>query len=353
MRLADLDGIKNPMILRPYWLSRFFPHGKDSDSSDTVANASQLIASNGIPHRTANRFSVPIAPNMFSTARQVQQRRRQQQLVMKSAGIPQPNWWQAWWRASHEVLFPFSVTQPYRDAWGSPRPRLSRFDVPCHNINQPASIAFGKLSLRFYFLASRTIRFIRPSRELSHPGDAHGIWSFAVLFLSTEQLLFPEPLPTCRWWPVTLDSFSSRNWPLNLAYVTIKGWRNGQSWTYSSGYWVSLCRQSAPWWDIRNHHRSILPWTWPLSGSTDALNRTFVQAYSWFRTISPRDTASSPNPLLGFRLVALMFCSLNQRCQIHPAHCLPFSVLMRQMPGRSLGFFTRWTCALSEVSHRP
>jgi len=78
MRLADLDGIKNPMILRLYWLGRFFPHGKDSDSSDTVANASQLIASNGIPHRTANRFSVPIAPNMFSTARQVRQRRRQQ-----------------------------------------------------------------------------------------------------------------------------------------------------------------------------------------------------------------------------------------------------------------------------------
>jgi hypothetical protein len=75
LRLAILDGIKKPMILRPYWLGRGFPQRKDLKSSDTVANTSQLIAKTGIPHRTANRFSVPIAPNGFSTARQVRQRR--------------------------------------------------------------------------------------------------------------------------------------------------------------------------------------------------------------------------------------------------------------------------------------
>jgi len=78
-----------------------------------------------------------------------------------------------------------------------------------------------------------------------------------------------------------------------------------------------------------------------------------VRALSRFKTTNPRVTASGPYPLLGLRQVALMFRSLNQRCRIQPAHCLPFSVFMRLMPGRSLGFFARWTCALSEVSHRP
>lgn len=65
MRLAVLEGIINPMILRPYWLGRVHPPGTDLESSDTVANASQLIAKYGFPHRTANRFSVPIAPYDF------------------------------------------------------------------------------------------------------------------------------------------------------------------------------------------------------------------------------------------------------------------------------------------------
>jgi len=90
MRLAVLDGFKNPMILRPYWLGRVRSPGTDLESSDTVANTSQLIAMNGIPHRTANRFSVPVAPYEFSTARLVRQRRHNRKLVMKSAGLPQP-----------------------------------------------------------------------------------------------------------------------------------------------------------------------------------------------------------------------------------------------------------------------
>jgi len=89
MRLAILDGLK-PMILRPYWLGRVRPPGTDLKSSDTVAKTSQLIAKYGIPHRTANRFSVPIAPDEFSIARQVRQHRRHRKLVMKSAGLPQP-----------------------------------------------------------------------------------------------------------------------------------------------------------------------------------------------------------------------------------------------------------------------
>jgi len=78
------------MILRPYWLGRVHPPGTDLESPETVANTSQLIANYGIPHRTANRFSMPIAPDEFSTARQVRQRRHHQKLVMKSAGLPQP-----------------------------------------------------------------------------------------------------------------------------------------------------------------------------------------------------------------------------------------------------------------------
>jgi len=100
------------MILRPYWLSHIHPTGTELESSDTVAITSQLIAHDGIPRRTANRFSVPIAPNEFSTARQVRQRRHYRKLVIKSAGLPQPILWQARSCASLEVLVPFSVTQP-------------------------------------------------------------------------------------------------------------------------------------------------------------------------------------------------------------------------------------------------
>jgi len=115
-------------------------------------------------------------------------------------------------------------------------------------------------------------------------------------------------------------------------------WPDGQLRPGSSGFWVLPCRQSAPKWNAR-HHRPILPWTWPLSGSADALDRTFCQAYSRSRTVSPREAASGPNPLMGLRLVALMFFSLNQRYQIHPAHRRPFSVLMRLTPDQSRDIF--------------
>lgn len=36
----------------------------------------------------------------------------------------------------------------------------------------------------------------------------------------------------------------------------------------------------------------------------------------------------------------LMLCSLDKRCQIQPAHGLPYSVLMRLMPCRSIGYLS-------------
>jgi len=162
-------------------------------------------------------------------------------------------------RSSPEVLFPFSVTQPYRDAWSLPRPRLSRFDVPCHNINQPSLIVPGKLSLRFYFFASRTIRFIRPSRELSHPGDAHGIWSFAVLFLPTGQLLFPVtmahmPLMTCHPRFIFVEeptaiSFYATNWVARRSVTA----RLIRLLGFSLPTVRAVVASQPPW--------SILPWT--------------------------------------------------------------------------------------------
>lgn len=97
--------------------------------------------------------------------------------------------------ASPEVLFPFSVNQPYRNAWSVPRSRLSRFDITRSDFNQPLSIGSGELSLRFSYFANRINRFLRPGREFSHPDNTHGIWSFAVLFLSAGRLLFPSTIP--------------------------------------------------------------------------------------------------------------------------------------------------------------
>lgn len=76
--------------------------------------------------------------------------------------------------ASPEVLVPFSVPQPYRDAWSVPRSRLSRFDVPCHNINQPASTVPGKLSLRFYLSPSGQSGLYGPAGSCHIPATLMG-----------------------------------------------------------------------------------------------------------------------------------------------------------------------------------
>jgi hypothetical protein len=143
-------GLNFPMILRRYWLGRVYPPGTDQESSATVAITSRLIAHNGIPHRTANRFSVTLAPNNFSicaTGSTAPASPKARQEILWTA---QKIRWQTRSCASLEILFPFSVLSRTAIAWSVPRPKLSRFDVPRHNINQPALIAFDKVSLRFY-----------------------------------------------------------------------------------------------------------------------------------------------------------------------------------------------------------
>jgi len=215
-----------------------------------------------------------------------------------------------------------------------PRFKLSRFDVPCHNVNQPSLIAFGKLSLRFCLFACRTIRFIRPSREFSHPDDAHGI------------RVLRSFIPVSR--AVAVSSNHSPH-AVNDLPPSINFRRGIDRHILLMPLWVA--QRSITFKFIRLLGFSLVTVRSVVESET-TIGRSCL-GLSLFQGLEMHSIARSalsgtepsvpgiplPVPIRSwvYGQSLLMVCSPDKRYQIQPAHCRPFSVFMRLMPCQSIG----------------